>query len=31
MAKTTKYAGTQTEKNLQAAFAGESKSEAKRS
>ena len=24
MAKTTKYAGTQTEKNLQAAFAGES-------
>ena len=24
MAKTTKYAGTQTEKNLEAAFAGES-------
>ena len=24
MAKTTKYTGTQTEKNLQAAFAGES-------
>ena len=24
MAKTTKYSGTQTEKNLEAAFAGES-------
>ena len=29
MAKTTKYAGTQTEKNLQAAFAGESQARSK--
>ena len=30
MAKTTKYAGTQTEKNLQAAFAGESQARSRR-
>ena len=29
MAKTTKYADTQTEKNLQAAFAGESQARSK--